>query len=116
MTTNLIERESEKTWTGGWTALGGVLMFVAGFAGYAVIDSPLSTALLMGFDYDPSARTGLRFGAGFAVCAWFASFVTSVLGMRRSTPVRTILGTAVILALVVVSPILLFCAGLALTP
>ena len=116
MTTNLIERESDKTWTGGWTALGVVMLLVAGVAGFAVLDSPVATDYLMGYDYDPSARTGLRIGAGFAVLAWFASFITSVLGMRRSSSVRAILGTLVLFALVALGPLFLFAASIAFTP
>ncbi|WP_415973785.1 hypothetical protein [Rhodococcus sp. 077-4] len=115
MTTNLIERESDKTWTGGWTALGGALMLVTGFATYWALSNPVATDLLMGFDYAPSARTGLRVGTGFAVIAWFASFITSLLGMRRSAAGRIMLGCLVILALVLIGPVLLFCAAIAFT-
>ncbi|OZD01132.1 hypothetical protein CH275_20590 [Rhodococcus sp. 06-235-1A] len=116
MTTNLIEREAEKTWTGGWTALGGVLMLVAGFATYSAISSPVLTAVLMGHDYEMADYISARLVTGFAVLTWFASFITSVLGMRRAGIGRSVFGWLVILALVLLGPILLFCAGLALTP
>ena len=116
MTTNVIERESETTWTGGWTALGGLLLPMSGYATFSAISSPVLTAVLMGHDYEMSDYNSARLVAGFAVLAWFASFITSVLGMRRASIGRSVFGGFVILALVLLGPILLFAAGIAFLP